>query len=161
MSKEETKSSIAFDEDVLERALAILKEKGVDTYPNQIKRVYEISTKYYKKILENEDYCSINLTPIGKAYYHLYDINKIKTNKKSTYKYDKKADEKVKKKAKEQAKIWQGKYDHIAQEYEKRRTGKTVGKSNLLVHILQHLRRAIKRRKISSQEVEEIQNNIE
>ena len=161
MSEEETKSSIAFDEDVLERALAILKEKGVDTYPNQIKRVYELSTKYYKKILENEDYCSINLTPIGKAYYHLYDINKIKTRKNNTAKYDNNVTENVKEKARIQTEIWQGKYDHIAEEYEKRRTGKTVGKSNLLVHILQHLRRAIKRRKISSQEVEEIQNNIE
>lgn len=161
MKNDKKDNPIAFDEDVLERALDILKEKGVDTYPNQIKRVYEISTKYYKKILENEDYCSINLTPIGKAYYHLYDINKIKTRKNNTAKYDKNVDEKVKEKAKEQTEIWQGKYDHIAQEYEKRRTGKTVGKSNLLVHILQHLRRAIKRRKISSQEVEEIQNNIE
>lgn len=160
MNKKEFNSGIAFEEQVFERALEILAEKGIETDLNQMQRVYKYSSIYTKKVLEEKDYCAVYLGELGRAYYHLYDITKKKQYFKDLVKYNKEITEKGKERAAKNAKVWQEKYNHISDEYEKRRTGINVAKTNMLFHIIQNLRRAIKRRKYTPEEVEEIQNSI-
>jgi hypothetical protein len=152
-------SGVAYDEDVFEKALEILKEEGVETDIHQLKRVYEFSAKNTKKVFNEEPYCAINLYPIGRAYYHLYDTNKVKTVKKNMLHYENISD-KAKEVIKKQVEVWQQRYDDIKMEYELYRPKENVSKKHLFPPIIQNLRRAIKRRKISSKETEEIQNNI-
>lgn len=150
----------AYDEEVFERALEILEEEGVETDIHQLKRVYEYSAKNTKKVFNEEPYCSINLFPIGRAYYHLYDTTKIKKTKYNMLFYDNISDE-AKENIKKQIGVWEQRYKDIEMEYELYRPKQNVSKKHIFAPIIQNLRRAIKRRKISPQEVEEIQNNIE
>ena len=156
----EFKSDIAYDEDVMERALEILKEQGIETDRNQLERVYKYSAKYINKAMREESYCSVNLSPIGTAYYHLWDVNKIKNQKKNQYKYYKDRSEEQIEKAKKEYEVWQKKSEDILQEYEMYRPKENVSKDFMFYHIISNLRRGIKRRRISTAEVEEIQNNI-
>ena len=154
-------NDIAYDEQVLERALEILEKKGVETDEHQLKRVYKYSGKYINKAMREEDYCSVNLHPIGVAYYHIWDVNKIKAQKKNQYKYYKDRSEEQIEKAKREYEVWNQKSKDILEEYDLYRPKENVSADHMFYHIISNLRRGIKRRRISTAEVEEIQNNIE
>lgn len=151
---------VAYDEDVFKRALEILKRSDVEISKSLLKRIYEHSALYIRNLLKEEPYLSVNLNPIGNAYYHLYDANKRKADKKSIAYYCENCAENSRENAKKEYELWKQRIEKIKMEYELRRTGETVPETNMLYHVIQNLRRRIRRRKISSYEVEEVQNNI-
>lgn len=157
----EFNKGIAYDEDVFERAIEIVKEKyGLETDMPQIKRIYKWSTKYIKKIFHEKEYCSINLQPLGNAYYHIYDLNKIAANKKNQLDFGEVYSKQHAERLKQQYNNWKKKYNDVLEYFELNRPKENVSKTFVLKHVIQNLRRRIKRRKILFEEVEEIQNNI-
>ena len=150
-------SFIAFDEDVFEKALENLKKEGVETDIHQLKRVYKISAKYTQEKLRNEPYCSIYLNGLGYAYYHLYDANIIKTNQKNRYKFFK---EEKKDKVKHYCEVAEERVKKIKMNFEKYRPTLNVNKDYMYYPIIQNLRRKIKRRKITPEQTEKIENAI-
>ena len=154
------KNDVAYDEQVFEKALEILKKEGIETNIPQIKRVYDITAKYTKGAFKKEPYTSIWLGAMGKAYYHIYDAGKIKSQKENQYRYYDYKKEETKARVKEEFEVWKKRKEIIIEDYELFRPKENVSKDYMFYHIIQNLRRAIKRRKITSQEVEQIQNNI-
>jgi hypothetical protein len=78
--------TVAGKEEVLERAIQLLKDQGIEISEQEMEDIYEITRKYIIEKLESEPHCSVILGKLGRAYYTTYSLTKRANSFKKTSK---------------------------------------------------------------------------